>query len=260
MIWNVPELWKGGECWIIGGGTSMPRQFGVPEQVIRDVMSWKSHPSTYSPYLQPIHDKHVIGVNNAYRIGTWIDVCFFGDCHWYLVHRRALASWPGLKVTCCQRFYNRKEKDMEGVKLLTRDKQKRHGISKNKSSVAWNGNSGAAAISLAVHFGVKRIILLGFDMKLDENQVSHWHGAHGKVVVNKKRKVPPFDRHLKGFPEIATDAILRGVEILNASPISKIMDFEKVTVNELLGNTQVMDECNGSTVGRGSISSVAVGE
>ena len=39
--WFVPRMWNDGECWILGGGSSLPRQFGVPESVIEKVMKFK---------------------------------------------------------------------------------------------------------------------------------------------------------------------------------------------------------------------------
>lgn len=232
-LWNVPKIWDGGECWIIGGGTSVPRQFGVPEEVILKVMTG-APASEYSPYLSPIHKKHVIGINNAYKIGDWLDVIFFGDCAWYVMHKENLAKINRLKVTCCDRFA-KPDALCEGIKYLAKDKTKNLGISNNPSLVCWNNNSGAAAISLAAHFGVKRIVLLGFDMNLDEKRVSHWHGSHNTSpsrVLGKNVKIPPFARHLKGFPQIAADAKARGIEILNASPISAIQDFPKVNAKD----------------------------
>jgi hypothetical protein len=204
------------------------------------------NPNEYSAYLAPLHDKHVIGINNTYRIGTWIDVLFFGDCGWYLAHKAAVANFPKLKVTCCDRFANKNVEQSEGIKYLAKDKQKTRGISNNASTVSWNGNSGAAAISMAVHFGVKKIVLLGFDMALDANNVSHWHGSHnpGRQVSINKRKAPPFTRHMMGFPTIAADALRLGVEILNCSPISTITVFPKVSLKEVLdasGNTQSVE-------------------
>lgn len=228
MNWTAPPMWAGGTAFIIGGGPSMPRQFGVPEDVVSKVMTGALPPATYSPYLTPIHGAHVIGVNNAYQIGPWIDCIFFGDCSWYLVHRLALTKFRNLKVTCCPRFATKPEKESEGIKYLAKDGGHRLGISDNLSKVAWNHNSGAAAISLAVHFGVKRIVLLGFDMCLDGGKVSHWHGSHGN------KKPPPFERHLKGFPAIAEDAKRRGMEILNASPTSQIESFTKVFLATVL--------------------------
>lgn len=209
----------------------MPRQFDVPEEVIQDVVMRKRKPDAYSEYLTGIHSEHVIGVNNAYQIGDWIDIVFFGDCAWYLVHRFALERWPGLKVTCCSRFENKLEKNSGGIKYLRRDTNRRHGISNNSSQVSWNGNSGAAAINLAVHLGVKRIILLGFDMCLDEKQVSHWHGSHGKS--NEKKRPPPFAKHMRGFPAIAEDAKQMGIEVLLVGP-SAIEVFPKVSLKNII--------------------------
>ncbi|MHC4123659.1 MAG: hypothetical protein ACYSSI_08820 [Planctomycetota bacterium] len=214
----------------------MPRQFGVPEELIQKVFARIELPSVYSPYLSAIHDKHVIGVNNAYQIGPWIDVLFFGDCGWYLVHRKKVADFPGLKITCCKRFTARAKEQMEGVKHLQKDGKHRLGLSPNKQKIGWNSNSGAAAINLAIHFGAKRIILLGFDMKLDGNKVSHWHGSHGNP--GSKRKPPPFSRHLKGFPMISQDAERLGIEIINANPESAITVFKKVTMQAVLVNSQ----------------------
>jgi hypothetical protein len=212
----------------------MPRQFHIPEQLVQDVMAGKEKPSAYSPYLSALHNRHVIGINNAYRLGDWIDMLFFGDCGWYLVHRLGIANYPVLKITCCARFANRSPHQMEGIRYLSKDHNHKNGISPNPSMVSWNGNSGAAAISLAVHTGVKRIILLGFDMSLDDNNTSHWFGAH------KKGAKPPFARHLVGFPAIASDAKALGIEIVNASPKSAIKVFKRCSVDELLGYSQAV--------------------
>lgn len=230
MRWRAPRIWEGGEAWILGGGASAPRQLGVPEDVIDAVTSGKRRPAALSSYYEPLHNRHVIGVNNAYQIGSWVDAVFFGDCSWYLVHRRELArAFPGLKISCCPRFANKRKEDSEGIKFLQKDSEHRIGISTNPTKVAWNNNSGAAAINVAVHFGAKRIRLLGFDMTLDKKGVSHWHGSHGN-----KTKKPPFGRHLKGFPLIAREARKLGVEILNVSPISIIKEFKKVKLERLL--------------------------
>jgi len=232
MAWRVPPMWKDGRCWIIGGGPSVPRQFEVPENIIQKVLVHELPPSSYSDYMSPIHREHVIGVNNVYKIGTWIDVLFFGDCSWYLLHRRNLAKWPGLKTTCCNRFKKKKSEESEGIKYLQKDHDHRKGISLNQTKVSWNNNSGAAAISLAAHLGVRQILLLGFDMSLDKNKVSHWHGSHGKPY--EKKRNPPFQRHLIGFPAIAKDAKTRGIEILNLSPKSAIKDLKKANLSDIL--------------------------
>jgi len=227
--WTVPKMWESGDAWIIGGGPSMPRQFGVPEDTIQDVCSGKQFPAAYSPFLEPIHNKHVIGVNNAYQIGTWIDAVFFGDSSWYLKHRDSLAMWPGIKVSCAPRFGNLPQKKMEGIKFLMKDPQHTKGVTSRLRKVSWNSNSGAAAMNLASHFGAKRLFLLGFDM-MKMGKLTHWHGSHG----NNRQKQLTYRRHLKGFPIIAQDMKAMGVEIFNVNPNSRIDDFPKITLEEAL--------------------------
>lgn len=238
-MWRVPRMWEGGECWILGGGPSMPKQFGVPEQIIQSVVNGEKTPAAYSPYFSLIHNKHVVGINVAYLIGDWIDIVFFGDNKFFLEHRAGMARHPGLKVSCHPKMDTPK---VDWVRYLARDKKHARGISDNPRMVSWNGNSGAAAISMVVNAGVKRIILLGFDMKLDEKEKQHWHTLYQKNKVRETRpgkmiKSLPFDRHLRGFPDIARDAKRRGVEIINASPDSAIKQFPKMTVREILGES-----------------------
>ena len=73
MVWRVPRIWEDGQVFILGGGPSLPRQFGVPERVLRSVLERKESVNAYSPYMAPIHSKHVIGVNAAFLIGKWIE-------------------------------------------------------------------------------------------------------------------------------------------------------------------------------------------
>ena len=54
--WNPPQIWKDQTAFILGGG-----------------------PSLKDADLDLIHDRRVIGVNNAYQLGSWVDVCWFGD-------------------------------------------------------------------------------------------------------------------------------------------------------------------------------------
>ena len=230
MIWNVPKIWEGGDVWILGGGPSVPREFGVPESVIQQVYNGSQPISAYSPYMSGIHGKHVIGINVAYLIGDWIDVAFFGDIGFFLQHKDKLAAFPGLKVCCHPQI----EKH-NWIKYLPRD-HKGRGISDNPNSVSWNYNSGAAAISFAIHAGATKIILVGFDMKLDMSSKQHCHNLYNRGAITDAKRIMklPFNRHLKGFPEIAKDAKRMGVSILNASPDSAITDFPKFSVKSLL--------------------------
>lgn len=226
--WKVPKLWKDGECWIIGGGSSMARQFGVPDQLIEDVTAGKKPLSEYSPYLSQLHGKNTIGINAAFLLGKWVKVVFFGDKGFFLKNKNELARFGNLKVTCAATgqdwLYERIH-----VKFLKRD-VKREGISQHNGQICWNYNSGAASLSLAAHLGAKRIYLLGFDMQADKKSGrTHWHGHYKSKIRDNT-----FKRHLKGFSQIAKDANKMGIEIINVSPGSAIDKFPKVSLKDVL--------------------------
>ena len=234
MIWQVPQIWEGGDVFILGGGPSIIKQFDIPESLVMDVLTKKKPISVYSEYLSLLHNKHVIGVNTSFLIGEWVDFIFFGDNGFLLQNQCELAEHIGLKISC----HPQTEK-YNWIKYVCRDKSKVRGISTNPKAISWNGNSGASAINIAIHTGAKRIILLGFDMKLDDSKKQHWHNHYNKygqpvVDTRHKRHTLPFDRHLRGFPEIAKDAKKIGVEILNANPDSAIDVFKKINVKDIL--------------------------
>jgi hypothetical protein len=233
--WSIPRMWEGGECWIIGGGPSMPRQFGVPENVISAVLKGERPLSSYSPFLSPIHDKHVIGVNAAFMLGSWIDVTFFGDSGFYFSNKVELDALNKLKV-CCNPNVNKRENDIFDVKYVPHDLRHSKGISERKSMVSWNLNSGGAAINLAYHLGVSRVYLLGFDMKVGEDGRQHWHSHY---LANKNPDQPPkdakklpFKRHGPCFTMIANDARRLGLEIINVSPESELTVFKRVKLSD----------------------------
>lgn len=234
MSWKTPNMWEGGEVWIIGGGPSMPIQFDVPEDIIKKVAIKELSPSAYSPYLTPLHDQHVIGVNLAFLIGPWIDITFFGDSKFFKRFRNDLAAHRSIKISCNAKAISAAfHKD--GIKYLSKDGNHRYGLTKNLKKVSWNENSGCAAISLAANLGAKRIILLGFDMKLNGDNKQHWHSYYG--TANRKNINPkglPFHRHMRSIGNIAKDAHRRGIEIINANPDSAIDAFKKMNVKDLL--------------------------
>lgn len=100
--------------------------------------------------------------------------------------------------------------------------------------IGWGGNSGFHAINLAVQFGCKQIILVGYDMTL-ANGV-HWHGSHkGKLndpnaanVVRWRNAIDDAHRTLNGL----------GVNVINCSMVSTLKNYEKMSLEEALKNVE----------------------
>ncbi len=227
----MPKIWEGGDVWILGGGPSVAEQFDVPNKLVQEVRNGTKPLSAFSPYMAAIHKEHVISINAAFMIGDWIDIVFFGDNGFFLKFLNKLAAYPGIKMSC-----NPSSNKTPWVWNFVRDSNKRRGISMAPGKVAWNFNSGAAAISIAAQSGAKRILLLGFDMKLGSDQAQHFHDAYGrgKITEEARMRKMPFSRHLRGFDQISIDAEQLGIEIINLSPNSAITQFRKMTVKEFL--------------------------
>jgi hypothetical protein len=233
MIWNVPKIWKGQDVWIIGGGPSLTSTFSIPDDIVTKVRNKELPLSAYSPYMESIHNKHVIGINVAYKLGNWVDMMFCGDTKFLLEQKMGLYEFTGLCVTCSP-----EGSKTPWIKFLERINGTRMAITQEKSRIVWNQTSGAAAINLAVHLGARRIILVAFDMNLTDNK-QHWHNAYRKgsaditkAELPKKTKV--LARHKEPFPAIKTALTKLGIEIYNISPNSLITCIEKKTLEELL--------------------------
>jgi len=63
-----------------------------------------------------------------------------------------------------------------GIECLKADTQAQ-GLCTEPGKIHTGQNSGYAAINLAYHLGAKRILLLGYDMKMAGSK-RHWFGAH----------------------------------------------------------------------------------
>lgn len=188
-------------------------------------------PGLFKVPFKKLEGRRCIAVNNSYRVAPWAETVFFGDVKWWDWHSEELLG-TGMPIsTCCE---NVKLKQHMGkgkysrIKFYSRDHSKRAGITtKPGDYVSWNNSSGAAAISLAYKLGAKKIVLLGFDMRMVDGQ-KNWHDDH----VEKKHN--PFNRHLKTFPAIAKDARALGLNIYNATPNSAIKQFPIVDLEDFI--------------------------
>lgn len=92
------------------------------------------------------------------------------------------------------------------------------------------GNSGFQAVNLAVQLGARRLLLIGFDMRLDLG--IHWHGKHGRGLNN------PTEANVAKWRRILDAAAPRlaalGVSVVNCSAVSALEAYPKMTLTEAL--------------------------
>jgi hypothetical protein len=217
--WTVQKLWPDSTVFIVGGGKSLNRTGLQWNETNKGEIL-----QAISNDLSCIHDKRVIGVNDSFKLGDWIDICFYGDTRWFDWNVDAITKFSGL-VICCH-----PQNKVDWIKTV--DRENGFGINRNPKLVNWNKSSGGAAINLAVHLGAKNIVLIGFDMFMEADGEDNWHKEH--KILNKV-KSSPYERMRKAFAEIKHDTDSIGIRIINTSLTSRIEDFEKMPLEEAVG-------------------------
>ena len=198
--------WSDVTVYIVGGGTSL-RGFDFDQ----------------------IRDKGLLlGVNDgAYYADA--DVLFSLDAsyarkRWSFV-RDFQESWlalaPGHVV--------RKEEGAEHVNIVER----RRGNYLSEHSAYINGvNSGFGALNLAFLKRASKIVLLGFDMNTDEQGNIHFHDGY-PWENDAKRTARYYHKWARPFEEAVHQLSKAGIEVINASPESRIEGFPKCRLEDL---------------------------
>lgn len=130
------------------------------------------------------------------------------------------SSFGGLKIS----QDGHKPKPAWGLKLITIDKHCDRLLFNRLGEIGEGGNGGFHALNLAVQFGARRIVLVGYDMRVDLGV--NWHGEHGHGLPNPG--APNVIRWRKVLDAQASLLTNMGVEVLNASPVSTLTAFPKV--------------------------------
>lgn len=171
-----------------------------------------------------------IAVNDCYRLVPWADVCYFADERWWGWHkdRDEFKAFAGQKVSI----------EQSGGLITDPDVLMLHnygttGLSQKPNGLMTGQNSAHQALNLATLAGAKRIILLGFDMKLGPKNEEHWFGSH-------PRKTDPgtFSFMLNNFRKAVKPLAELGIEVINCSPDSALDCFRKEPLGETLARLE----------------------
>lgn len=157
-------------------------------------------------------------------MAPWADVLYACDFEWWSKND-GVTKFGGLKISNDEKIAPA-EWRLRQVHLVRADDS----LLINKfGEIGWGGNSGFHALNLAVQFGAKRIVLVGFDMRVDNGV--HWHGKHGGGLHNPTSANTNRWRRAIDATAPLLDEI--GVEVLNASPVSALENFKKIDFESL---------------------------
>lgn len=187
-IWSVPRDWPDSRVFVICGGESVRGQ--------RELI----------PQLQG----RFIAVKHAVLLKPDADVLFFAGERPKEISAVCLPKFTGAYIVVRGRGH---ECFPPEAKRVGRTISHEHWAT-DPTEVA-GFDAGTSAINLAMHFGAKEIVLLGYDMlggRWFNGEIAHYLPQ------------PPetdFLRHLSPLLDLAKDAEDKGIAIWNTSPISR---------------------------------------
>lgn len=171
-----------------------------------------------------------IGINES-GIFVPVDVLYAGDKTFW-------NRYPQAQVFRGPKYSASAGCEMWGVKRLplTGDT----GIELDSRGLRGGKNGGYQAINLAVHLGVKRILLLGYDMSFEHGV--HWFDR--KPVLSGRFLI---DRLPAYFDTMVEPLKILGVEVINCTPRTVLRSFPIRALREVL-NEEISVPVNGCVV------------
>jgi hypothetical protein len=169
----------------------------------------------------------VIAIKENIELCPWADVVYGCDAAWWR-NGNGMPKFPGLKV-CASGRVTARFPDIHIVAVQDPSYDKlvllKHGC------VGSGGNSGFQALNLAVQFGANRVLLIGFDMT--DRYGVHWFGrssGNGRANPGDWN----FRRWRAAFDVASVQLKTAGVQVLNASELSVLTCFPKISVEQAL--------------------------
>jgi hypothetical protein len=199
-ISTVEPIWAGETVYIIGGGPSLID------------FDWSK-----------LSGKKTIAVNKSILSYPNADVMYWTDSRVYGWYKNEIDKFKGLKYSIRHNVTYTSD-----VKVLR--KGNKFGLEDSKDAICHGNNSGYAAINLAYLLGAKRIILLGYDMRNDGKRGHYHDGYPVPITGNDIYK----DQFIPGFNIIADLLKQKNVEVYNASMISALTAWPKISFDKAL--------------------------
>lgn len=172
-----------------------------------------------------------IAINESWRLAPWADILYGCDARWW----RRVNGAPDFQGVKVSQDVMALEKREWGVNLIRTDRSRSDILTDHPGRVGWGGtkggNGGFHCCNLTVQLGVARLLLVGFDMRIDRGV--HWHGPHQRGLDNPARStVEKWRAHLDS---LAGRFVELGVTVINCSDVSALTAYPKMDLQKALG-------------------------
>lgn len=165
-----------------------------------------------------------IAINNSWKLVPWADILYGCDGAWWRKYE-GVPEFKGLKIT----LHNGVATHFN-LKLVSEVKSRFDLIIDHPGCVGSGGNSGFHSVNLAVQFGCKKIILVGYDMSLDQG--FHWFGKHPSGMNNPG--ATSLDRWRERLDNVSKQLKGLGITVINTSLKSALRNYKKQSLIDAL--------------------------
>lgn len=166
----------------------------------------------------------VFAVKQGVDLCPWADVVYGCDGHWWR-YRLGLPQFKGLKL----RWADNNCPDYPDVHGFTIKDNTLDRLLLDEPGVIGSGrNSGFQALNIALQFGARRILLVGFDMAGE-----HFYGRNNWAMARNPDEYN-FQKWRAAFSLAARDLQQMGIEVVNVSTQSALKCFPKMPLDRAL--------------------------
>jgi hypothetical protein len=161
----------------------------------------------------------VYAVNDAYLMAPNADFLYACDKDWWDIHEKETRLIKS-RWSC-----NQDASIQYGLEFIrghhARLPNRLFGV---KDDIVYGGNSGFQTLNLAYLHGIRRAVLLGFDMG-----GSHFFGEHPKGLNRNS----PFKMWIDHFKDAAPEISAAGMQVINCTMGGALECFPRMKINEV---------------------------
>ena len=170
----------------------------------------------------------VFAIKSTWRLAPWADALYGCDRSWWVANL-GVPEFKGLKFSpspaVCSVY-----KDVTKVRLKARAQILTGEIGTIGCGLrSGGGHSGFQAINLAIQFGARRVLLVGFDMTLENG--AHWSNDYRGVAQPDAARVESWRVALDACAGQFRDL---GIDVVNCTMASALKAYPKMRLNEAL--------------------------
>ena len=176
--------------------------------------------------LQARRDIKVVAINTSFQLVPWADLLYACDGKWWELYK-GVPDFHGLKVVH-ERTVVAKFPELKRVEVIRFGNEL---ITEPPGLLGAGGNSGFQALNLVVQFGVKKVILIGYDMRVDYG--GHWHPRHPFPLSNPDAAAN-IPRWRKAVDGAARKLAQLRIEVVNCSMVSELVAYPKMPLEKVL--------------------------